>query len=128
MIAALAALPLARPAMAVARAVPMPQLRVGDTFGTLLDHPAFAGVAPLLLPWDDRSADRDPARRSRSSAPAGASPMSAPWHEGFPYAVAVNAEGCNAFVLRYRPGAGERAATEDLDAALVPGSTGGELR
>lgn len=37
---------------------------------------------------------------------------------GFPYAIAINAWGCNAFALRYRPGIGERAATEDLAAAL----------
>ena len=40
-------------------------------------------------------------------------------HEGFPYALAINAAGFNAFVLRYRPGRGERAATEDLAAALA---------
>lgn len=40
-------------------------------------------------------------------------------HEGFPYAVAINAEGTNAFVLRYRPGVGERAAEEDLAAAIA---------
>ena len=32
--------------------------------------------------------------------------------------MALNAEGYNAFVLRYRPGAGEQAATEDLAAAI----------
>ena len=40
-------------------------------------------------------------------------------HEGFPYATAINAGGYNAFVLRYRPGVGERSATEDLAAALA---------
>jgi acetyl esterase/lipase len=29
-------------------------LRVDDTVGDLLKHPAFAGFARLLLPWDDR--------------------------------------------------------------------------
>ena len=33
-------------------------LRVDDTVGDLLDHPAFAGFARLLLPWDDRPYDR----------------------------------------------------------------------
>ena len=30
-----------------------------DTIQDLLDHPAFAGFSRLLLPWDDRSYDRD---------------------------------------------------------------------
>lgn len=29
-------------------------LRADDTIGSLLSHPAFAGFARLLLPWDDR--------------------------------------------------------------------------
>lgn len=33
------------------------RLRVDDTVGTLLAHPAFAGFGPLLLPWDDRHVD-----------------------------------------------------------------------
>jgi len=33
-------------------------LRVDDTVGDLLDHPAFAQFGRLLLPWDDRSVDR----------------------------------------------------------------------
>jgi acetyl esterase/lipase len=32
-------------------------LRVDDTIGTLLGHPAFAGFARLTLPWDDRTYD-----------------------------------------------------------------------
>lgn len=32
-------------------------VRVGDTVGDLLGHPAFAGFARLLLPWDDRPDD-----------------------------------------------------------------------
>jgi acetyl esterase/lipase len=32
-------------------------LRVDDTVGDLLAHPAFAGFARLLLPWDDRPVD-----------------------------------------------------------------------
>ena len=39
-------------------------------------------------------------------------------HEGFPYAQAISRQGYNAFVLRYRPGLGEQAATEDMAAAL----------
>ena len=34
-----------------------PHLTVNDDTGTLLKHPAFAGYARLLLPWDDRSYD-----------------------------------------------------------------------
>ena len=158
-------------------------LQVEDTVGTLLDHPAFAGFAPLLLPWDGRSLDRsmllaemaslmpyhshvDPAvsvaalnrmiddvaagrpvfydiyteeqkradlAKARTGlfffrgkpdapfaiiAPGGGFAYVGSLHEGFPYAVAINAEGANAFVLRYRPGVGERAATEDLAAAI----------
>lgn len=40
-------------------------------------------------------------------------------HEGFPYAVDINAQGLNAFVLRYRAGYGGRVATEDLAAAIT---------
>lgn len=39
-------------------------------------------------------------------------------HEGFPYANEINACGYNAFVVRYRAGAGGRVATEDMAAAL----------
>ena len=38
-------------------ASPAVQLRVDNTVGDLLAHPAFAGFARLLLPWDDRRAD-----------------------------------------------------------------------
>jgi acetyl esterase/lipase len=34
-----------------------PHLTVNDDIGTLLQHPAFAGYARLMLPWDDRSYD-----------------------------------------------------------------------
>ncbi len=182
--AALAAAPFASGASARPGHPAAPPLRVEDTIGTLLDHPAFAGFAPRLLPWDNRSYDRsmkladmallmpyhtriDPAEavsalnRMIADVNAGrpvlldiysaadkraepAKPQTglfffrgtpgAPFaivcpgggfayvgslHEGFPYAVAINAAGFNAFVLRYRPGAGERAATEDLAAALA---------
>ena len=30
------------------------QLRIDDTVGDVLAHPAFAGFGRLLLPWDDR--------------------------------------------------------------------------
>jgi len=39
-------------------------------------------------------------------------------HEGFPYAAAISERGLNAFVLKYRVGEGERAATQDLAAAI----------
>jgi acetyl esterase/lipase len=39
-------------------------------------------------------------------------------HEGFPYAVAISKWGHNAFVLRYRAGAGGAVATRDLAAAI----------
>jgi hypothetical protein len=32
-------------------------LRVDDTVGDMLRHPAFAGFGRLLLPWDDRRYD-----------------------------------------------------------------------
>lgn len=38
-------------------------LRVDDTVGEMLRHPAFAGFGHLLLPWDDRG--YDPAMRLR---------------------------------------------------------------
>jgi acetyl esterase/lipase len=37
-----------------ARHAPGAHLRVDHTVGDLLEHPAFAGFARLLLPWDDR--------------------------------------------------------------------------
>lgn len=37
----------------------MTHLTPRDTLGQLLAHPAFAGFAPLLLPWDDRRYDPD---------------------------------------------------------------------
>ena len=180
--AVLAVAPLAA-AAAAGQPARAPRLQVDDTVGDLLDNPAFAGFAPLLLPWDDRAPDRtmplaamaslmpyhthvDPARAvtalnrmvddanvglpvfldiyddaQKRADPAKArtglfffrGPPGAPFaivcpgggfayvgslHEGFPYAVAINAAGRNAFVLRYRAGVGERAATEDLAAAL----------
>lgn len=39
-------------------------------------------------------------------------------HEGFPYAIELNKFGCNAFVMQYRIGNGQRA-TEDLAAAIT---------
>lgn len=39
-------------------------------------------------------------------------------HEGFPYALEINQQGLNAFVLKYRAGQGERVATEDLAVAV----------
>ncbi len=166
-----------------AQAAPSRHLRVDDTLGTLLDAPAFAGFASLLLPWDGRRYDSslplteigslmpyhshvdpagavaalnrmvddvaagrsvfydiyteqqkraDPAKsqtglfffRGKPGAPfavispGGGFAYVGSLHEGFPYAVAINAEGYNAFVVRYRPGVGEKRATEDLAAAV----------
>ena len=43
--------------VAVAHLASGAHLRANDTVQDLLDHPAFAGFARLLLPWDDRSYD-----------------------------------------------------------------------
>ena len=51
-------------------------------------------------------------------APGGGFAYVGSLHEGFPYAMEISRHGYNAFVLRYRAGVGERAATEDLAAAL----------
>ena len=40
-------------------------------------------------------------------------------HEGFPYAVEINKQGYNAFVLKYRAGHGGGVATQDLAAAVT---------
>ena len=40
-------------------------------------------------------------------------------HEGFPYAVEINKQGYNAFVLKYRAGHGGGTATQDLAAAVT---------
>ncbi len=39
-------------------------------------------------------------------------------HEGFPFAVEINRQGYNVFVLKYRVGQGGRVATQDLAAAI----------
>jgi acetyl esterase/lipase len=39
-------------------------------------------------------------------------------HEGFPYAMEISQRGYNAFVLKYRAGMGQAAATEDMARAL----------
>jgi len=41
----------------MASAASAPHLRVDDSVGDILQHPAFAGFARLLLPWDDRRYD-----------------------------------------------------------------------
>jgi acetyl esterase/lipase len=51
-------------------------------------------------------------------APGGGFSYVASVHEGFPYAVAINSPGYNAFVLRYRTGRGGTVATQDMAAAL----------
>lgn len=155
-----------------------------DGLAQILDHPAFAGFAERILPWDDRGydpsmpltqigsllpyhsevdtgtvvaalnrmiddanaglavfhdiypeADRlaDPAKaktglffyRGRPGAPfaviapGGGFSYVGSLHEGFPYAHDISAMGMNAFVLKYRPGQGARAATEDLAVAIT---------
>jgi acetyl esterase/lipase len=154
-----------------------------STLRDLLGHPAFAGFAHLILPWDDRAYDeqmpltrigsllpyhthvepgtvvaglnrmiddaasgrrvfyrfhsdaqtqQEPAKgktglfffRGRPGAPfaviapGGGFSYVASVHEGFPYAVAINSQGYNAFVLRYRTGQGGTVATQDLAAAI----------
>ncbi|HSB90821.1 MAG TPA: hypothetical protein VLD63_12440 [Anaerolineales bacterium] len=155
-----------------------------STIGDLLRHPAFAGFAHLILPWDDRAYDeqmplarigsllpyhshvdaetvagalnrmiddaargrtvfyrfysevegrQEPARgdtglfffRARPGAPfavvcpGGGFSYVGSVHEGFPHAAAISSRGYNAFVLKYRAGHGEAAATRDLAAALT---------
>jgi acetyl esterase/lipase len=51
-------------------------------------------------------------------APGGGFSYVASLHEGFPYAVAIQKHGLNAFVLKYRVGSGGRPATRDLAAAI----------
>jgi acetyl esterase/lipase len=43
--------------MKLASQTPASHLRVDDTVGDLLAHPAFAGFGRLLLPWDDHRVD-----------------------------------------------------------------------
>ncbi len=59
-----------------------------------------------------------PGARFAVIAPGGGFSYVASLHEGFPYAVAINSKGYNAFALRYRAGHGARAATEDMAAAI----------
>jgi len=157
---------------------------VESTVGDLLRHPAFAGFARLILPWDDRTYDeqmplarigsllpyhshvdvatvagalnrmiddvdrggavfyrfdseveraQEPGRshtglfffRGRPGAPfavvcpGGGFSYIGSVHEGFPHAAAISSKGYNAFVLKYRAGRGEAAATRDLAAALT---------
>jgi len=162
----------------------MQHLTADATIRDLLSHPAFAGFARLMLPWDDRAADQtmrlrdigsllpyhtaiDPTsvigglnrmiddvnkgrpvfydiytatekqeQPARSNAglfyfrgkpgapfavisPGGGFSYVASVHEGFPYAVAISQRGYNAFVLKYRAGAGGGPATRDLAAAIA---------
>jgi acetyl esterase/lipase len=159
------------------------RLSADDSIRDLLGHPAFAGFATLLLPWDGRRYDEhmrlsdigsllpyhshvdpetvvgalnrmiddvnsghvvfypfygeqrkqeQPARentglfffRGKPGAPfavispGGGFSYVGSVHEGFPYATEISARGYNAFVLRYRAGAGGTVATEDLAAAI----------
>jgi acetyl esterase/lipase len=157
-------------------------LNTDDSIGDLLGHPAFAGFARLLLPWDGRRYDEqmrlgdigsllpyhshvDPETvvgalnrmiddvnsghavfyrfhgeqeqklpthentglfffRGKPGAPfavispGGGFAYVGSVHEGFPYAAEISARGYNAFVLRYRAGAGGTVATADLAAAI----------
>jgi acetyl esterase/lipase len=52
-------------------------------------------------------------------APGGGFSYVASMHEGFPHAAEISKRGFNAFVLKYRVGRGEVAATEDLAAAIA---------
>ena len=162
---------------------PGDHLTADDTIGDLLNHPAFAGFARLLLPWDDRACDdrlrlrnlgsllpyhshvdpetvisglnhmiddvnrgnrifydfytetkkkEEPTRTNTGLfflrgkpgapfaiiAPGGGFAYVGSVHEGFPYAMAISGDGYNAFVLRYRVGAGAAVATADLAAAI----------
>jgi acetyl esterase/lipase len=159
------------------------RLTADSTIQDLLNHPAFAGVGRLLLPWDDR--EYDPGMRLRDIgallpyhshvdpdtvvdglnrliadagqgrqvfydvytegdkrtepakaktglfllrgtpgapfaviAPGGGFSYVGSVHEGFPYAAAISTRGYNAFVLKYRVGAGGGAATRDLAVAV----------
>ncbi len=173
-----AALPVPR------RHDPSMPLSIDDSLRDLLRHPAFAGHARLLLPWDDRPHDEamplrqigsllpyhshvdprvvvealnrmiDDSRRGLlvfhrfytpderradlgkehtglfffRGKPGAPFALIAPGvgfayvgsvHEGFPHAQEITRQGFNAFVLRYRPGRGEQAATQDMAAALA---------
>lgn len=158
-------------------------LSINSRISDLLNHRAFAGFAPRLLPWDDRAVDgemrlsnigsllpyhshvnpmvvvgalnrmiadasqgkrvffdvysqaqkdSDPSKahtglfflRGKPGAPfaiiapGGGFAYVGSVHEGFPYAVEINQQGYNAFVLKYRTGSGGAVATEDLAAAI----------
>lgn len=160
-------------------------LTTASRISDLLNHPAFAGFARLLLPWDDRTYDAemrlshisallpyhsqvvpavvvvralnrmiddvgqgkpvffdiyteaqkrlDPSKRHAGLfflrgkpgapfaiiAPGGGFAYVGSVHEGFPYAVDINKQGYNAFVLKYRAGHGGGVATQDLAAAIT---------
>jgi acetyl esterase/lipase len=158
-------------------------LQLSSPLRSVLHHPAFAGFARLLLPWDERAYDdsmplhqmarllpyhshvhpaeaiaalnrlidevnhgapvfydlyseaqkqAQPSKRNTGLfyfrgkpgapfaviAPGGGFAYVGSLHEGFPYAMAINQAGYNAFVLKYRVGQGAAVATEDLAAAL----------
>lgn len=46
-------------------------LRIHDSVDDILKHPAFAGFARLLLPWDDRRYDTTMPLRSVGSRASG---------------------------------------------------------
>jgi acetyl esterase/lipase len=109
------------------------RLRVTDTIGDLLNHPAFARCGRLLLPWDERPYDKTmrlgdigqllPYHTCVDSdvVVSSINRMIDDAHAGKPifYDVYTEAEkaaerGYNAFVLKYRAGLGAGIATADL--------------
>ena len=90
------------------------------------------GQAVFYRFYSDEQRQQDPAKgntglfffRGRPGAPfaviapGGGFSYVASVHEGFPYAVAINSQGYNAFVLRYRAGQGGAVATQDMAAAI----------
>ena len=60
----------------------------------------------------------DPGAPFAIIAPGGGFAYVGSVHEGFPYAMEINKQGYNAFVLKYRAGLGGGAATEDMAAAI----------
>ena len=70
-------------------------LSTDSTIRDVLAQPAFQGFADRLLPWDD-----------------GREPPNLPLNR-------VAAQGYNAFVVKYRAGAGGQAATQDMARAVA---------
>lgn len=90
--------------------------------GSVVFHPLYDAAARQADPTKENAGlfffRGRPGAAFAVIAPGGGFAYVGSVHEGFPCAAEISAAGYNAFVLKYRAGLGQRAATEDLAAAI----------